>query len=1268
MRKGWWYYIFSFSFVFFTLCLGYEYRPLSGNIKHNKSELKESGLQTSFFALPLLFVENKGQYDKPVRYYERGQGHTTFFTVDGVYISLSRTGNKKTEDENEGKRLTGNGKKERDGVNPLTDFVVIRPVNGRPDEILAEEEIAGKVNYFIGNDPSGWITDIPAYRKVRYREVYRNTDILFYGNQRNLEYDIVLRPGADLNEVAIRIENARDLKMNENGDIEIYLSGGLIIQKRPDIYQEINGVRVDISGNYVIRKDKEGFLLGFDIKEFKREYALVIDPVLNYSTYIGGSGGDTGLRIALDTSNNVYITGYTSSSNFPLKNAYQPSKALATDIFITKLDSTGSNLVYSTFLGGGSEDEAWGIKVDSSGNVYITGKTDSNDFPVLGAYKSSIGGSYDAFVTKLSSGGNSLVYSTYIGGSNEDYGADIAVDNTGAVYVTGSTKSPNFPVKNAYDSTCGADGSNNCNYNSGVYYPDAFLLRLNTEGNDLIYSTFLGGSSEDYSRRVAIDGSGNAYIAGYTNSSNFPVSNAYQGSKKGNNDIFVAKIGPNGDTLIYSTYLGGSGSEEFGNISLDASGNLYVTGRTYSSDFPVKNAYKSIFSGNSDVFITKLNSSGNDILYSTYFGGSGDDGSYGIVADSADNVYITGTTSSANFPLKNLFQGSLKGAVDAFITKLNCVSNNLVFSTYLGGSNLDYATDIAVDSSKNIYVVGYTVSTDFPVVSAYQTGNAGGTDVFVTKVAAIYSLVVNKSGITDNVISSNPAGIDCGADCVGEYDTGTVVTLTASINEGSVFGGWGGDCASCGTNKTCQVTMNNDKNCTAAFNPIQRTLTVYKAGTGYGTVNTGTTCTLSWNGLVGTCTVNYGTVISLSGVANTGSTFVGWSNGDGSAQSCSGTADCAFNINYDSSVTATFNINKYLITVSAFGTGSGVIDSDPTGISFSYPQNNTFSRYYIYGTNLILYANADLGSTVSFNGSCLASGGNETGNGTGSAVCTFNNLDEDKTIKPVFARNIYTITTSAVPPEGGTVNCSPNPVEHGNQSVCNIDINPGYILSYVSGSCGGNLSGKVYTTNQITSSCTVEAHFDTAEPYQLSIIKTGTGSGLVTSEDLLINCGDSCDAKFEAMKTVKLHAEADEGSVFTVWKRDCSICGSNVDCNITISRDMICEAIFGRESNTDAGVDTAEDVSVEDALEDTSTADIVSDTSDIVVDATEDILSDGVSDVMSDTSLTDAINDVFADIKTNDTVYIDSFDVEKDAGGKGSTEEDIYACSCSLLE
>ena len=489
-------------------------------------------------------------------------------------------------------------------------------------------------------------------------------------------------------------------------------------EEAPYIYQQSGFERTAIPGKYSVSRATAGFEVG----AYDRTKALIIDPTLSFSTYFGGSGFDAANAIAVDATGNIYIAGWTESVDFPVQGAFQSNSAGGVDAFVAKMDPTGSHLFYCTYLGGSAEDRALGIAVDSSGNAYITGWTNSTNFPVRGsAMQPRSGGGRDAFVAKMDGSGH-LIYSTYLGGSGQDTGTGIAVDSLGDVYLSGSTTSTNFPVYHPAQSSSGGQ-------------QDAFVAELNSTGTALLFSTFLGGMGDENANAIALDSAGKVYVAGDTNSPNFPTVNALQPASGGNQDAFVAKLNPAAGSLIYSTYLGGNGGtvgmpESATAIDVDASGNAYVAGVTSSPNFPLANAFRPSLNGFTDAFLVKLAPSGNALAYGTFLGGSSAEVATSVRADSTGKACVAGYTASQDFPTSSAVQSSNAGGYDAFLSCFAADGNSLTFSTYLGGSGSDAAFGMAL-SGTSVYLAGQTTSTDFPLKSAVQTFNGGSYGAFV---------------------------------------------------------------------------------------------------------------------------------------------------------------------------------------------------------------------------------------------------------------------------------------------------------------------------------------------------------------------------------------------------------------------------------------------------------------------------------------------------------------------------------------------------------
>ncbi|HLJ95307.1 MAG TPA: SBBP repeat-containing protein [Gemmataceae bacterium] len=699
--------------------------------------------------IPLSFEANQGQTDPQVRYLARGPGYTVFLTATEAVLALNRAG--QVGDSARVPLPFRSKKRTADSIiSPPGKWAVLRMelLGSNPGAVAqGAERLPGIANYFLGNDPSQWRTGIPTYAQVYYPEVYPGIGLVYYGNQRQLEYDFQVSPGADPSQIRLRFSGADRLTLDERGDLIVQAKGQILLQHKPVVYQDVAGERHAVAGTFWL----EGNQVGFSLGDYDRSKALIIDPVLSYSTYLGGSPnafpGDGGVGIAVDSAGCAYVTGYTTSPDFPTANPFQPALGnpyYDGNAFITKLTADGSGLIYSTYLGGsgnaangGSGDRGVGIAVDAAGSAYVTGFTTSSDFPTVNAFQPILGGSgaTNAFVAKLTPDGSALVYSTYLGGSSFDDGFDIAVDQSGHVYVTGETNSNDFPTVNAFQPTYGGSGT----YGSG----DAFVTSLDAAGQP-VYSTYLGGSGDEQGHGIAVDTAGNAYVTGVTVSPDFPTLNALQGTRPAiglQTSAFVARLDAAGQP-VYSTYLGGSGgSDSGGGIAVDAVGNAYVTGTT-GSHFPTVNPLQATLKGPHNAFVAELSADGSALLYSTYLGGRGGDysGDFGqkIAVDQFGQIFVTGITGSPDFPTLNAIQpklgGSGKALQNAFVTSLS-PGGGLLYSTYLGGSYVDLGLGIAVDQNDGVYVSGVTYSEDFPAVNAFQPAYGGHGNAFVAKIS-----------------------------------------------------------------------------------------------------------------------------------------------------------------------------------------------------------------------------------------------------------------------------------------------------------------------------------------------------------------------------------------------------------------------------------------------------------------------------------------------------------------------------------------------------
>ena len=675
-------------------------------------------IRAAYGKLPLQFEPNRGQADAGVRFLARGDGYSLRLTSTGSVLALHRPRNPAPMVRS----ATGTSPQRPEETRATVLQMSLVGANPVP-RVAGAERLPGKVNSFIGKDPKKWRTNIPTYRMVRYENVYPGIDLVYYGGDRKLEYDFVVAPGADPSSVSLSFEGVDRVRLDPSGDLVLGSAGSPLRLRRPLIYQMVDGRRRPVSGGFRLAGRRQ---LRFQMAAYDTTKPLIIDPVLVYSTYVGGSGTEGQTSIAVDGSGSAYVTGFTNSLDFPASGGlYNTFRGGSYDTFVTKLDPTGSSAVFSTYLGGSDFDYPGAIAVDAGGNAVVTGYTFSPDFPVTpGALFPAIRSSVMAYITKLNPAGSALVYSTYFGGSGADFGFGVAVDAGGNAYVTGQTVSSDFPT------TPGA-------YSSTLHSFDAFVSKLDPGGTTLLYSTLLGGSGTDQGLAIAVDLGGNAYVTGYTDSTDFPTpGGAFATAPGGPSDGFVTKLNPFGSSLLYSTYLGGSGQETGASIAVDGAGNAWITGLTNSDNFPTTpGAFRTSRVGQRDVFVTKMDALGS-LAFSTYLGGSGDEAPPGpaIAVDSTGNAFVALATFSLDFPTTAgaLFPTS-QGAPDAAIVEFD-PAGTLVFSTYLGGAGGESGSGIAVDTEGNVYVTGGTSSSNFPTTAGvFQPTFAGAEDAFATK-------------------------------------------------------------------------------------------------------------------------------------------------------------------------------------------------------------------------------------------------------------------------------------------------------------------------------------------------------------------------------------------------------------------------------------------------------------------------------------------------------------------------------------------------------
>jgi Beta-propeller repeat/Abnormal spindle-like microcephaly-assoc'd, ASPM-SPD-2-Hydin len=685
--------------------------------------------------LPLTFEANRGQAAPQVNFVSRGKGYTAVLTAGGLILSLRSNS------------AAGEPSALQSDSNATLQFNLVGA--SKNPMAVGEDHQPGIVNYFVGNNPRNWRTKIQTYARVRYKNVYPGIDLIYYGNHQQLEYDFSVAPGADPTQIQFQIQGADDLQLDSEGNLNLTIGTRNVNFRSPVIYQESNGNRVPVDGGYFL---KDSTHLGFQLRHYDASKPVVIDPVLVYSTYLGGSGADQATGIAVDGSGNVYVTGYTDSTDFPLTTIGTPA-ANTDHIFVAKLDATGANLLYADYIGGNGDDYGMALVLDGSNNVYVTGMTESSNFPVVNPFQGQQPGPYSGFLTKVSADGSSLVYSTYLGGSTYDEPTGLAIDGLGQAHVAGYTMSQNFPVANAYQSTASPN-------QAGYYGSYGFVTKFSADGSALVYSTFFGGNSNvalncgypcypspyNSISGIAVDNSDSAYVTGSTNTYNFPTtSGAYLASdtlQQDENAAFVSKFGSSG-SLSYSTYFYAQSTSPVtpNAIAVDGSGSAYITGVALSDGtFPITST--SICDPSSSgyacgfAFVTKFDAAGATLMYSTFLGPNNSATPFSIALDANDDAFVVSSTNSDTYTTTNAIEGYAGGA-DVLLVEIDPLATTQLMSTYLGGSGDEQPAGIAVDAQGNVYVTGSTTSSDFPTTpGAFQTIPGGNTDAFIAKIGA----------------------------------------------------------------------------------------------------------------------------------------------------------------------------------------------------------------------------------------------------------------------------------------------------------------------------------------------------------------------------------------------------------------------------------------------------------------------------------------------------------------------------------------------------
>lgn len=799
-------------------------QPASVNGNENRQ------IRAKFDALPLAFEANQGQAGEDVKYVARGNGYKLYLSSLHATMAFQSQVNSASEvremmmNKRRGAAAARANRLQQKAHSRKTNSVASLRMDflgAREGAVVAQDRQPGKVNYFLGNDPSKWHPNIPLFGRVQYEQLYPGIDLAFRGESKELEFDYVVHPGADASSIALGFEGADRLNLGSDGTLMIATSAGAVKLHRPVAYQERNGQR-EIVDAWFVAEGNERIAFGLGAYDHNRE--LVIDPTVTYSTYFGGNGPDYGTGVAVDASGNAFICGSYNSSSIP----GHPGASTGYDAFVTEITPTGS-LVFTSVFGGAQDDFPAGIAVDSQG-IYLAGTTDSSNFPVTtGAAQTAFmggaaNGNNDAFAVKLALNGSSITWGTFIAGGDSDSGLGIAVDGSHNVYVVGETFSNNLGGV-----VGGVNALQSLNLGQITGENDGYIAKLNANGAAYALVSYLGGTGGDLTTGVALDGSGNIYIAGETFSTDLPVtSGVVQGTcgtdatcNGSKDDAFVAAIKANLSGYQYVTYYGGSGQDDALAIAADSSGKAFLTGLTQSTDFPAAGSpVQSVLNGNQNAFVLELNSTGTVANYSSYLGGNSFDEGTAIDIDGSDNIYVTGqTASSSKFPLLNPTQSSLSGTTDAFVSVVSASQGHLLFSTYLGGSGDEdqLFSGIAVDGSGRINVTGDTDSSTFPTTTGTIDGTFGGgtctssssnvpcPDAFVT---AFGSALTPDFGLTATTPAAvNPGGSGSSTVTVTELNSDTQqVTLSCSVSGG---GSPAPSCSSSTAFSTNPVTPSN---------------------------------------------------------------------------------------------------------------------------------------------------------------------------------------------------------------------------------------------------------------------------------------------------------------------------------------------------------------------------------------------------------------------------------------------------------------------------
>lgn len=741
--------------------------PSAANALAPPSTPQSQSAVHGFGKLPLSFEANQGQTDAQVKFLARGRGYTLFLLPTEAALALTNP--------------AGSDAK------PSQTVLRMKLLDANSSaEIVGLKELPGKTHYFLGNDPKQWRTNVPTYQEVRQKDVYPGIDLIYYGKERRLEYDFVVAPGADPGVITLGFEGQQDIQIDAGGDLILETGAGQVRLHKPFVYQEQDGTKELIASRYNLRGPDQ---IGVEIAAYDSALPLIIDPVLSYSTYLGGSGSDSsGINaLKVDTAGSAYLAGTTSSVNFPTTaGSFRSAPIGGSDAFVAKLNPAGNGLVYATYLGGTNIENARSLTLDAAGNVYVIGDTNSTNFPTTpGAFQITLAGGFDGYVTKLDANGAALMYSTYLGGTQNDENWGIAVDGVGNAHMTGHAQA-GFPTTSGAFSTTFPSGD-----------AEIFVTKLNATGTGLLYSTAVPGAhpATDTGRHIVIDPAGNAYVVGQTRTG-IGTPGAFQtGYQGGDSDGFVLKLNPSGSALVYATNLGGSGPDQANSIEIDVFGNAYVCGSTSSNNFPTTSgAFQTVFGGGvNDGFLAKLAPTGASLVFSTFLGGNSEETGCVLAIDGpTGNIHtLSGTRSTNLSTTTGAFQTALSGGFDSYVATVKPDGSGVLFASYLGGTGNENTGGfgVALDTFGNVYLTADTASTNFPTTAgSFQPTFGGSSDAYVVKIQFNVPVDIDiKPGSFPNSINLGSQGtVPVAILGSASFDASQVDPLTVSLAGASV--------------------------------------------------------------------------------------------------------------------------------------------------------------------------------------------------------------------------------------------------------------------------------------------------------------------------------------------------------------------------------------------------------------------------------------------------------------------------------------------------